>query len=126
MVVNEQIIKFETCTKAGSEYERLQSRPDKRQRLLNLSVSLVNYPTWCLEPGSSFNSTQSYNLYGVAKQFKRKGEAILIQVWGRTLGLQEVQAPRISKQSANECGKVVSPTHRPLYPHVIPLILISV
>jgi hypothetical protein len=29
------------------------------------------------------------------------------------LGLHEVEAPRISKQSAQYGGKVVSPTHRP-------------
>jgi hypothetical protein len=32
------------------------------------------------------------------------------------LGLQEVEAPRISRQSAHEGGKVVSPTHRPSLP----------
>jgi hypothetical protein len=31
----------------------------------------------------------------------------------RLLGLQEVGAPRISRQLAHEGGKVVSPTHRP-------------
>jgi hypothetical protein len=34
-----------------------------------------------------------------------------------TLGLQEVEAPRISRQSENAGGKVVSPTHRPPLPH---------
>jgi hypothetical protein len=29
------------------------------------------------------------------------------------LGLQEVDVPRISRQSAHEGGKVISPTHRP-------------
>jgi len=29
----------------------------------------------------------------------------------QALGLQEVEAPRISRQSAHEGGKVVSPTH---------------
>ena len=32
------------------------------------------------------------------------------------LELQEVEAPRISRQSAHEGGKVVSPTPRPLLP----------
>jgi hypothetical protein len=32
----------------------------------------------------------------------------------RPLGLQEVEATRISRQPAHEGGKVVSPTHRPL------------
>ena len=35
----------------------------------------------------------------------------------RPLGFQEVEIPRISRQSAHEGSKVVSPTHRPsLYP----------
>jgi hypothetical protein len=39
-----------------------------------------------------------------------KGKAILYKPGP---GRQEVQAPRISRQSAHEGGKVVSPTHRP-------------
>jgi hypothetical protein len=39
----------------------------------------------------------------------------LVRPWG----FQEVQAPRISRQSAHEGGKVVSPTHRPPLPPVI-------
>jgi len=31
----------------------------------------------------------------------------------RRLGLQEIGFPRISRQSAHECGKVVSHMHRP-------------
>jgi len=34
----------------------------------------------------------------------------------RPLGLQEFEAPRISRQSAHEGGKVVIPMHRPLSP----------
>jgi hypothetical protein len=34
----------------------------------------------------------------------------------RSLGLEEVEAPRISRQSANEGGKVFSPKHRPSLP----------
>ena len=37
----------------------------------------------------------------------------LITGLDRDLGFQEFEAPRISKQSAHECGKVVRPTHRP-------------
>jgi len=35
---------------------------------------------------------------------------------GRLLGPQEIQAPRISKQSAHEGGKAVSHMHRPPVP----------
>ena len=31
----------------------------------------------------------------------------------RPLGLKEVEAPRISRQSAHEGGKAISPRHRP-------------
>jgi hypothetical protein len=34
----------------------------------------------------------------------------------RPLGLQEVEAPRISRQSAHEGGKVISPMHQPPLP----------
>jgi hypothetical protein len=45
---------------------------------------------------------------------------------GRLLGLQVFETPRIPRQSARECSKVVSATHLPLLPQEIPLVLISV
>ena len=42
------------------------------------------------------------------------------------LGLQEVEAPSISKQSAHECAKVVNSTTGRLYLQEIFLVLISV
>jgi hypothetical protein len=42
-----------------------------------------------------------------------EGKAIPLQAWVKPLGLQEVEAPRISRQSAHEGVKVGSPTHRP-------------
>jgi hypothetical protein len=53
-------------------------------------------------------------------------EAIPLQVLDRPSGLQEVQTPRISRQSALEGGKVVSPAHRPSLPHERFLVIISV
>ena len=46
---------------------------------------------------------------------------------GRPLGLQEVEAPRISRQSSYEIGKGVSPTHWPPLPppQEISLVFIS-
>jgi hypothetical protein len=48
----------------------------------------------------------------------------------RPLRVQEVEPPRISKQSAHKSGKDVSPTHRPPLPTPPPqersLVLISV
>jgi hypothetical protein len=41
----------------------------------------------------------------------KKGNAIPVQAWTRYWGLQEVEATRISRQLAQEGGKVVSPTH---------------
>ena len=37
----------------------------------------------------------------------------------RPLGTMEVEALRISRQSAHEGGKVVSPTHRPPLSHLV-------
>jgi hypothetical protein len=49
------------------------------------------------------------------------------QCLDRPIGFQEVEAPRISRQSAHEGGKVVSPTHRAAFtPQEIFLVLISV
>jgi hypothetical protein len=45
----------------------------------------------------------------------------------RSLGLHKVEVPKISRQSAHESGKVVSPTHRqPFPPRGISLVLIYV
>jgi hypothetical protein len=44
-----------------------------------------------------------------------KRRRIPVQVWTDTLRLQEVEAPRISRQSAHEGGKAVSPK---LWPHL--------
>jgi len=45
----------------------------------------------------------------------------------RSLGLHKAEAPKISRQTAHEGGKVVSPTHRqPLHPRGISLVLIYV
>ena len=43
-------------------------------------------------------------------------ESFLVTSLDRRLGLQEVQGPRISRQSAPEGGKVVSLRQRPLLP----------
>ena len=40
----------------------------------------------------------------------------LITGLDRLLGLQEVEAPRVFRQSAHEVGKVVRPTHQPPLP----------
>jgi len=51
------------------------------------------------------------------------------QTPGQALGLQETEASRISRQSAHEGGKVVSPRHRlplPPSPQEMPLVLLSV
>jgi hypothetical protein len=37
------------------------------------------------------------------------------------LGLQEVETPRNARQSSREGGKVVSPTHRPPFPPLVPI-----
>ena len=48
---------------------------------------------------------------------KLKSKAILLQAWTRPLELQEAEAPRISRYSAHEGGKIVSPMYwLPLLP----------
>jgi len=44
---------------------------------------------------------------------KSKGNAIPVQAYYRARGLQDVVIPSISRQSAHECGKIVSAKHRP-------------
>ena len=46
----------------------------------------------------------------------RSIETYTITVLDMPLGLQQVEASRISRQSAHEGGKVVSPTPQPLFP----------
>ena len=50
-------------------------------------------------------------LIGTQQEYKRKG--IPTQAWTGPLGLQEVEAPRISRQSAHEGDNVASRTHQP-------------
>jgi len=45
---------------------------------------------------------------------------------GQALGVPGDRGSQISRQSAHEGGKVVSPTHRPPLPQEILLVLISV
>jgi hypothetical protein len=47
---------------------------------------------------------------------KGKGKALQLQAWIGPLVFQEVEAPRISRQSAHEGGKVISLTHQPPLP----------
>ena len=49
------------------------------------------------------------NVYRIGKSYPITG-------LNRPLGLQEIQDPRISRQSAHKVGNVVSPTHRPSLP----------
>jgi len=43
-------------------------------------------------------------------------KSVHMQDWTGPEGYQEVEVPRISRQSAHEGGTVVSPTHRPSLP----------
>jgi hypothetical protein len=75
----------------------------------------VRTPSTVYDSGGSSSSSSS----------KGKGKAFPLQAFHRPLGFQEVEAPRISRQSALEGGKVVSPTHRPSLPQEGFLVLIS-
>jgi hypothetical protein len=61
----------------------------------------------------------------VGRYIQSKVKLFLYRIGG-PLGPQEVEVPTISRQSAHEGGKVVSPTHRPPLPQKIFLVLISV
>jgi hypothetical protein len=50
------------------------------------------------------------------RAYVRFSKSIPIQTPNRPTGLQDVQAPRISRQSAYEDGKVVSPKQQPPLP----------
>jgi hypothetical protein len=59
--------------------------------------------------------------FGGNRNLHFKGTTYTITGLDRPLGFQEAEAPRMSRQSAHEGGKVVSPTHRPsLTPGKIP------
>jgi hypothetical protein len=72
-------------------------------------LSFLNTKRW-IKPRNEETARKNY--HGHVK----KGKAIPLQALGRLLGFQEVEAPRISRQSALEGGMVVSPTHRPSLP----------
>ena len=63
------------------------------------------------------NAVEKHHIKTDNKSFENgKGKAIQLQAWTGPLGLQEVEAPRISRQLAHEGGKVVSATDVPPLP----------
>jgi hypothetical protein len=62
-----------------------------------------------------------FNVKESGASVKGKGKAFPLQALGRPLGFQEVEAPRISRQSAHEGDKVVAlRTGRLYHPGRIP------
>jgi len=53
-------------------------------------------------------------------------QSYLITGLDRLLWLQEVEAPRVFRQSAHEVGKVVRPTHLPPAPHPQEVLLVPI
>jgi hypothetical protein len=45
-----------------------------------------------------------------------KSKAIPLQAWTVPKGSRSLRLPQISRQSAHQSGKVISPTHRPPFP----------
>ena len=80
--------------------------------------SEVGKPNFFRVAGKNFENCWIKVKVKVKQSLYRPGQALRVPaVWGS----------QISKQSAHECGKVVSPTHRPpLLPQEIFLVLISV
>ena len=59
---------------------------------------------------------RQFYLYSAEREKCHKGEAKPCTGLERHLGFQEVETPRISRKTAHESGKVVSPTPRPPLP----------
>jgi len=71
--------------------------------------SSVQQPSTCHKP-TIFHATQTVTDCSGTSQATRSRYPIIGT--DRPLGFQEVEAPRISRQSAHEGGTVVSPTHQ--------------
>jgi hypothetical protein len=74
------------------------------------STCYVKKKTLFLEGGDNINLTGIYNEYITVC---RNIFSYRFTVLENLLGLQEIETPRISRQSAHEGCKVVSPTNRP-------------
>jgi hypothetical protein len=59
------------------------------------------------------------------KDVKGKGKAVLLQAWSGSESCRKLRFPDFMT-TAQDGGKVVSITHRPIYPQDIHLVLISV
>jgi hypothetical protein len=69
---------------------------------------------------SRFNLKEGYVI-----DIKCKGKAVPLQAWSGPEGSRKLRFPDFMK-TTQDGGKVVSLTHRPLYPQEIHLVLISV
>jgi len=63
-------------------------------------------------------SEASYQVSKTEQNVESQGQSNPCIALDRSWGLQEFDAPQISRQSAREGGKVVSPKHRPPLPHM--------
>jgi len=100
-------------------------------------VSSTNYPPFFWPPISHFTLYLCFNRTSHPSFHpsmdpsrclllkKEKGKAIPWQAWTGPEGSRRLRLP-ISRQSAHEYGKVVSPTHRPPLPKEIFVVIISV
>ena len=105
------------CTEvAGANISiMLQSFPLKKVQMLGFSVS---WPRWQrLHRTCELTGLPVQRTYGCTLQYIVKVKVKYPRyrsTWPR--GVQQVKAPQISRHSAHESGKVVTPTHRPPLP----------
>ena len=102
--------KIHSCIRSSQDNERypgpLTTRPHPCNLISFTSVTtLFPHQNLCLRQAKCHNSVTS-----IMHDTCTKGKAIPSLAY---TGLQEVLAPRISRQSADECCKVVSPTRWP-------------
>jgi len=89
------------------------------------SMWLISQNSFCVYWFAFTAMVPQWRGIGKIRIFKWKS-SYPITALNRPLRLQKVKVTRISKQSAYESGKVVSPTHRPTLPQEIFLIFMSV
>ena len=75
--------------------------------MYHVQVTILTFSS-VLSPKTIFAPLDYFPL----KAVKVKSKAIPVQAWTRPLWLQEVEAPRISRQWVHKDSKVVNPMHQ--------------
>jgi hypothetical protein len=102
-------------TKKSRRWKQIFEKESKRANFWNLLLLLLNYR---LESNFDTKQEETNNVIHDTSNCGYQSEAYSVKATGFDifLGLQAFGILRISRQSAHEDGKVVSPTHRPSLP----------